>query len=179
MSFTKNNRSISERPRSARLRRRPSIPQEEVQKAITKPTECEQSGLTVKKNTKSKHALNLLDTSNLLGFKKKVLGSDRERTSHKLTVPNSMELLSEKKNANVLNCYQRNGSNPSKSPRILPKLNESGPRKVVQSEIPEFSILLDEKKGIDVGGVPLGKQYSILPNISHTSEGGYSHDVSL
>ncbi|CAB3989468.1 Hypothetical predicted protein [Paramuricea clavata] len=179
MPFSMNKRSSgSDRPRSARLRRRPSIPQDE-HESIAQCFEGEQSELTNKKNTKSKPELNLLETSNRLGITNRILGRENEKANHTLTVPSSMEIRPEAKNANFVNYYQRGGREPPKSPRILPKLEKNSARKAIpeespppgKNEAPDFSMFLDKKKRVDRGSLQLGKQYSVLPNISHTNEG--------
>ena len=177
-----NKRSSgSDRPRSARLRRRPSNgPEEEhVQEFFPHSFEREQSELT-NKDAKSKPELNLLETSNRLGMKNKMFGRDKEKATanHKLTLPNSMELPQDAKNANFTNFYQRAGREPPKSPRVLPKLEKNSVRKammqeesaVAKNDAPDFLMFLDKKKNVDGEGLHLGKQYSVLPNISHSNE---------
>ena len=182
-----NKRSSgSDRPRSARLRRRPSIAQEDEQESIPHSFDAEQSELTNRKNAKPKPELNLLETSNRLGMKNKIFGRNKEKAGHNLAVPSSIELMQDAKNANFVNFYQRNGREPPKSPRILPKLEKNGARKAMPEEKTaakseasniDFSIFLDEKK-VNGGGLHLGKHYSVLPNISHSNETG-DDDVSL
>lgn len=175
-----NKRSSgSDRPRSARLRRRPSNgPEEEhVQEFITHSFEREQSELT-NKDSKSKPEPNLLETSNRLGMKNKMFGRDKGKANHKLTLPNSMELTQDAKNANFTNFYQRAGREPPKSPRVLPKLEKNSIRKammqeesaVAKNDAPDFLMFLGKKKKVDGEGLHLGKQYSVLPNISHSNE---------
>ena len=177
MPLTMNKRSSgSDRPRSAKLRRRPSNAQEDDQESVTLGFEGE-SELTNNKNVKSKAELNLLETSSRLGVKNKLF----ERKNQKRP---GMELMQEAKNSNFMNYYQRNAREPPKSPRILPKLEKNAVRNAMseespsgKSEAPGFSIFLDEKQRVDGGSLQLGKQYTVLPNISHNSAGG--DDISL
>ena len=165
--------SGSDRPRSARLRRRPS-PQEDIQESVgPQGFEREQSEIKNKRNAKSKPEVNLLGTSKRVSMKDKIFGN--EIPSHKRLMPGSMETA---KSPNVINYYQRDAREPPKSPRILPKLEKNRARNAIpeesptgKNEAPEFSIFLDEKKGIDGGSLQLGKQYSVLPNISQANEG--------
>ena len=175
MPLTMNKRcSGSDRPRSARLRRRPS-PQEDIQESVgPQGFEREQSEIENKRNAKSKPEANLLSTSKRVSMKDKIFG--KEIANHKRLMPGSMETA---KSPNI-NYYQRNAREPPKSPRILPKLEKNLARNAIpednptgKNEAPEFSIFLDEKKGIDGGSMQLGKQYSVLPNISQTNEGEY------
>jgi hypothetical protein len=174
MPLTINKRSSgSDRPRSARLRRRPS-PQEDIQGSVGPESfEREHSELTNKKNTKSKAEVNLLGTSNRPSVKDKIFGNE----NHKRLMLSSMELIQEAKSPNIVNYYQRNAREPPKSPRILPKLEKNRARNAlpeentsVKNDAPQFSVFLDEKKRIDGGSLQLGKQYSVLPNISQTNE---------
>lgn len=177
MPLTMNERSSgSNRPRSAKLRRRPNtdITQEIQEESIPDTFKREQSE-TNRKNAKSKE-LNLLETSNRLGVKNKLFGKQNQKSNQALTTPASVEFL-EPKNGFV-NFYQgQTGREPPKSPRILPKLekearkaNCSAESSTMTNDAPNFSIFLDEKKALDSSSLQLGKHYSVLPNISHTSE---------
>ena len=174
MPLTMNKRcSGSGRPRSARLRRRPS-PQEDIQESVgPQGLEREQSEIKNKRNANSKPEVNLLGSSKRVSMKDKIFGN--EIANHNRLMPGSMEAA---KCPDVINCYQRNVREPPKSPRILPKLQKNYARNTIseespsgKSEAPEFSIFLDEKKGIDGGSMQLGRHYSVLPNISQTNEG--------
>lgn len=182
MPLTMNKRSSgTERPRSARRRKKPSLNQDS-DADMSSPESFTERGQseTNRKNTKSKPEMNLLDTSNRLGPKNNIFGA-----KDKLTVSGSVEMTDP--SIGVVNFYQRQGREPPKSPRILPKLEKNRSRKANaveesptgKDELPQFPIFVHEKNRVDGGSLQLGKHYSVLPNISHNSEETESNNILL
>lgn len=152
---------VSERPRSAKFRRRPSFAVDVAAKTnSSNRSEIEQPEKCWSKTPKTNNGPELLENANSGDIKNKL---DLKQTDNP-SVGNS-SLLFKANTANYGNFYQRVGE-PTKCLRVLPKLQTDGADgEISATKAHDLSLFLDNKRK-DGESFQLGKKYSVLPNIN-------------